>query len=434
MRKSVCVTALASLLLFSCTKKATEMKSGTWRAELTLSDSLQNLPKPLLNEKGHLVLPFNFNFDFSTSGKPTITIINGEEKIVVDEVHIAGDSIHFHLPYFDSEVKARIINDTTISGNFYNHSRKNKNVLPFSATLGSERFISQKPAAYDFSGKWEVTFSPGTQDSYKAIGEFQQKGNHLNGTFLTETGDYRYLDGIAEGNHFYLSAFDGSHAFLFDAEITGDSINGNFWSGMHWHEPFTAKRNDKFELANPESLTFVKQEAGNIDFTYPDLNNRPVSLSDPRFLGKVVVIQIMGSWCPNCMDETRLLQELYEDYHTQGLEIIALAYEKSKDFNVAAKNVNRFKERLGAKYDFLITGKSGKDEASESLPFLNGIMSFPTTIFIDRNGNVSKIQTGFNGPATGKHYEKQANETRETIIRLLTIIESSRQQLRNIGK
>lgn len=423
---------VGSILFFSCSKKQVTMKNGIWRAELTLSDSIQDTPKPLQNKECLLTLPFNFEFD--NKDKPRINIINGEEKILVDEVHVSKDSINFHLPFFDSEVKAKIVDDSTIAGTYINHARNNKNVFPFNARFDSGRFVPQSSSSYDFSGKWEVEFSKGTPDAYKAIGEFSQNGNHLSGTFLTETGDYRYLDGVADGDHFYLSAFDGSHAFLFHAEKRGDRLSGTFWSGRHWQEPFTAARNDKFKLANPDSLTFVKQEAGNIDFTYPDLNNKPVSLSDPRFLGKVVIIQIMGSWCPNCMDETRMLQELYKNYHVPGLEIIALAYEKTKDFDQAAKNVRRFKERLGAEYDFLITGKTGKDEASASLPFLNGIMSFPTTIFIDRNGNISKISTGFNGPATGKHYEEQVNETRETVIKLLNSVEMEREHMRSFGK
>jgi hypothetical protein len=47
---------------------------------------------------------------------------------------------------------------------------------------------------------------------------------------------------------------------------------------------------------------------------------------------------------------------------------------------------------------------------NESLPMLNNFLAFPTTIIIDRKGNVRRIHTGFSGPATGVHFTEFKKE------------------------
>ena len=139
-------------------------------------------------------------------------------------------------------------------------------------------------------------------------------------------------------------------------------------------------------------------------FTFPDLNGHNVSLDDERFTGKPVIIQIMGSWCPNCADETSFLAGLHKRYRNDGLEIVALAYENTDNFNKAVERVKKHRLHFGAEYDFLIAGNADKKKASKTLPMLNHIISYPTTIFIDRTGRVRRIYTGFYGPGTGKKY------------------------------
>ncbi|MDX1665959.1 MAG: hypothetical protein R3350_01965 [Saprospiraceae bacterium] len=56
-----------------------------------------------------------------------------------------------------------------------------------------------------------------------------------------------------------------------------------------------------------------------------------------------------------------------------------------------------------------MAGASDKEEASENLPMLNAIISYPTLIFIDRDGRVRKIHTGFAGPATDQYQEFKEN-------------------------
>ena len=127
----------------------------------------------------------------------------------------------------------------------------------------------------------------------------------------------------------------------------------------------------------------------------------------------------MGTWCPNCVDETKFLSPFYDKYKPKGLEIIGLAFERTDDFDKAVSNVNRLKAKFQANYEFLITMKTGSQQASEALPMLNKVMAFPTTIYIDKKGDVRKIYTGFYGPATGENYTKYIKETTAFVEKLL---------------
>jgi thiol-disulfide isomerase/thioredoxin len=148
------------------------------------------------------------------------------------------------------------------------------------------------------------------------------------------------------------------------------------------------------------------------------MNGEKVTLDDPKYKNKVVVLQIMGSWCPNCMDETRLLTQLYDTYKQKGLEIIGLCYE-SNDFNLAKPRIERFSKQLNAKYDFLYAGEVGNKSVLETLPFLKEFKGYPTTIYLDKNHKVTKIYTGFEGPGTGQYYEKLKNDITKYIEKLL---------------
>lgn len=385
------------------------LRTGDWKGILQLNDSIQ--------------LPFNFQVKALS-----LEIMNGDERIVVDEIKFLGDSVFIKMPVFDSEFRVEMAGDTIMKGNWVNYARKNKNVIPFFASHCFKKNCDDKNVFtssqyFNMNGNWECDFSPDTKDKSKAKGVFIQTDpfKKLTGTFLTETGDYRYLEGkLNDERSFQLSCFDGSHAFLFTGKVKGDSIvDGHFYSGSHWHEPWVAVRNDKFELRNPDSLTFLKPGFTKVDFSFKNTEGKLVSLKDAKYKNKVVIVQLMGTWCPNCMDETKFLAPFYEKYKAQGLEVIALAFERTDDFAKAVSNVERSKKRFNANYDFLITMKTGKEQASEALPMLNAVMAFPTTIYIDKKGVVRKIYTGFSGPATGDAYIKYVEETTLFVEKML---------------
>ena len=242
----------------------------------------------------------------------------------------------------------------------------------------------------------------------------------MTGTFLTETGDYRYLEGMKNGNQLFLSCFDGSHAYLFTATLDEQKqLNGKFYSGATWSEDWEAKQNNAFHLKDAESITFLKNREEVISFAFPNTAGKIISLNDPAYKGKPVIIQVMGSWCPNCMDESIYFSGVYRQYKDAGLEIVALAFEKTADAAKALAQVSRMKKRLNMEYEVLITGQTGKEKAGEILPALNAISAFPTTIFLNKAHQVVKIHTGFSGPATGNEYLLFQRSTEGLIKKLL---------------
>jgi thiol-disulfide isomerase/thioredoxin len=238
---------------------------------------------------------------------------------------------------------------------------------------------------------------------------------------LDAGGDLRYLEGVVIGDSLKLSCFDGTHAYFFTAKIDGHSLSGGeYFAGPTAHETWTAVKDDNAKLEDQFAMTKWKQDVP-FTFSFKDINGNVVSLSEPRFKGKVVLVQIMGSWCPNCMDETRFLSGFYNEYQPKGVEIVALAYERSTDFARSQVSLRSFQQRFQVKYPMLITGVAVGDpqRAEKTLPQLERIVNFPTTIFVDKAGRIAKIHTGFSGPGTGEHYEEQKKEIYATVNELL---------------
>jgi thiol-disulfide isomerase/thioredoxin len=400
MRNLIIIAFVA--LLFSCSTSPRSPKTGRWLVTMDMTQT--KLP---------------FYLDLTISSTDTFAVlVNNSEKIRIDNVELTTDSIHMYLPFFRSEFHGKVWKDDLIYGNWFNKSKGDKYIIPFKAEHKKEKFDLTETSIV-LANKWQVNFGDST-DNYPAIALLEQNKNKVTGTFLTETGDYRFLDGYLNHDTLLLHAFDGAHAFTFTAVYKNNELTeGKFYSGSHYSDNWTAFPNDSFELANPYELTSLNDTSTLFDFTFRDLNGKDVSLSDTQFDNKVKIVQIMGTWCPNCMDETNYYAGLYDTYAEQGLEIIALAYEKDTVFSNNAARIASYKKDAKANYTFLFAGKASKSFTSESLPQLSKIISYPTSIFIDRLGNVVKIHTGFYGPSTGDKYEDFKQETEALITSLL---------------
>jgi len=395
------------MLMISCEQKekGTQNKpaDGVWRGVIHLQGE---------------ELPFNFQIHERDSLKEII-LINGDERISIDEISMKNDSIYIPMHIFDTRIVSRY-SKTRLKGYWQKNYIENY-ILPFTGEHNLVYRFSKEPESpyRNISGRWEVYFLT-EADSSRAVGVFNQQGNYLDGTFLKSTGDYRFLAGEVDGDSLKLSTFDGEHAYLFKAKITDDnSIYGTFWSGKSWKQPWYAIRNEEASLPDLSSLTYLKQGYDRVYFQLPDLDGTMISLDDSKYREKVVIVQIFGTWCPNCLDETRFLADWYRKNRHREIEIVALAFERKADLNYARERITRMKEKYDIDYDFLFAGKADKEEAARVLPMLNRIVSFPTTIFIDRKGNVRNIHTGFNGPGTGDLYEKFIDEFNHSIDKLL---------------
>ena len=400
MRNSLLIFLL--LLILSCQEKAVKtLEIGTYRGNLIAQDN-QAMP-----------------FIFEVTSDTTLKIFNAEEVIEVDEISYKNDSVFINLPFFRTVINAKF-DGKNIRGQWIDADRDR--YVEFYSEYDVENRFDDEPTNddIDVSGVWEMEFND-YGNIYPAKAILEQNGNKVTGNIRTPTGDYRYLEGVVTADTLKISTFDGAHAFLFKAHVTDSSMVGGFYSGNHSLETFVGKPNPDFEMTDAYTLTFIKEGYDTFNFSFPDLEGNMVSFADERFKDKVVLVQLMGSYCPNCLDETRFYSKFYEANKDKGLEIIALAFENAKTKEKAINGLNRMKERVGLNYEILIAqiGTNDKGKAHEKMPMLNKVMSYPTTIYLDRTGKVRKIHTGFNGPATGDKYisfQKEFNALMETLL------------------
>lgn len=390
---------------FSCTRPNMELKTGTWRGVLEIQEQQ---------------LPFNFTVMKDSSGGYDAYLKNAGEELLLDEISFANDSVNMVLHVFDAQLRAAVT-ENSLNGFFtlnYNTAVK----IPFKATFGEDfRFqpTDNIKTTTDFSGKYEVVFV-NEIDTTQSVGIIEQKGNYATGSFLTTTGDYRFLEGGIFNDTFFLSTFDGNHAYLFKAVKKDSVLTGDYWAGQNYHQSWTAIKNEKASLPDAESLTYLKPGFETLAFSFPDLTGKKISLIDERFKNKVVILQLFGTWCPNCMDETKYLSPWYDQNKDRGIEVLGLAFERKPDFTYASERVQKMKSKWNVNYDFVIAGVNDKTMAAEALPALNKIVAFPTTIFVGKDGKVKHIHTGFEGPGTGIYHERWKQRFNEIVNELLS--------------
>ncbi|RNC82251.1 MAG: TlpA family protein disulfide reductase [Phycisphaera sp.] len=281
-----------------------------------------------------------------------------------------------------------------------------------SRSSSPERFlpiesVEQWASKNDFSGRWRVQFSSSDDP---AIGVFDVDDmGFVNGTFLTETGDYRFLAGRVDGTKMRMSCFDGAHAFLFHATMREDgTLRGDFWSGTWWHETWTAIRDDNISLPDAYESTEWLGGTSMAELVFVDEGGQMESLADAleQLGGSVRVVEVFGTWCPNCIDAAKDLKQLEDKYHDRGLRVLGLAFEHTEDVSRSTRVVRAYKERYGLGWPVLIAGLSNKAEASKAFPVLDRIRTYPTLIFLDENNELIAIHAGYTGPATGEAYDE----------------------------
>lgn len=410
--------------------KYDKLMPGIWRGELFLDK--QNVPigdvskvtrtrdidrSPSFTEG---VLPFNFEVSYEHDSL-VLTFRNGTQRIPVKNIswgrnkRNARDTILIRFVEYDTYIRAEH-DEGILTGAFY-MPRKNMKI-PFRAISGkSYRFsdILDAPSV-DITGHWRSVFDPSTQPD-TAIGEFHQKGNYLDGTFLSPTGDYGFLEGSVDHDRFYLSSFDGGHVYLFSGKVIGqDSLDGLFYSGNTYKTTWIAEKDNKIHLPDATSLIHANNQPVTIRFSDPD--RKIVDINDPSYAGKYKIVQVMGTWCPNCKDETVFLTEYKRQNPNDKLQYLALAFEAYTDSSRVFHLLKSYKAKMNMDYPVLWAGKASGKDASAKLPFLSKIMAFPTLFILDKDNRVIYTHTGFSGPATSQ-YDAFKNEFKQTVQELI---------------
>ncbi len=358
--------------------------------------------------------------------------VNGEERVAFSSVVPRGDKLALRIDTYDSEIRAKLSGDASkLVGRWTKTTPEGPSTMEFTASRGSSPRFDTTPTPpphavpANIDGDWSLTFTEQDGSTFVGRGVFESSDGALRGTILTDTGDYRYLAGRYADGTFELSCFDGGHAFLFRAAVDAKgALVGDFWSRAAYHATWTATKlqsGAEGPLADPFAVVALSEQAkdGRFEFAFPDLNGAMVRHDDARFAGKVVLVDIFGTWCPNCNDYAPLLADWHRRYHDRGLEIVGLAFEMTGDVVRDKEYVGKYAKRYGLQFPVLLAGTSDKTDAAAALPTLTKIASYPTTIFIGRDGRVHEIHSGFAGPATGRHHTEMVAAMESEIEALL---------------
>lgn len=392
---------LALLFVAACGSKVSEPVSGHYRATLELPGG-----------------PAPFGLDVARESDGVVLyLINGRERTRVPNVILRDGELAATFPGYENSLRATLHRDRLEGAVTLIKAGGVEQVIPFQATLGeAARFYAESSTDNaDVAGRWEVTFTDDDGKTSQGVAVFEQTHDRVTGTVMTPTGDHRFLEGQVHGDDLQLSTFAGGLAYLYKLRIEDGALVGEYWQGLKGHEKVAARRNASAEL-EPIATTL---KSDRFDFSFNDVDGKPVSLGDERFRGKVVLVTLGGTWCPNCHDEAAFLVPFYAEYRERGFEIIALMFERHGDFAKAAAAVRGYQRDLHIDYPTLIAGIADDEDPERKLPTLSGVYGYPTSILIDRQGKIRNVHTGFNGPATGRHYEEYVQEFTQQVNELL---------------
>ncbi len=380
--------------------KENTLKSGYWKGSLLV----QNQP-----------IPFMFYID----SNQRIAVYNDKKLLKMNAIENVKDSSKVAFNAFPNYFKFKIKSNKDFAGYFVNPDHKEPRIQlkakyisdkPFQLLRGSNKMDL-------ISGKWEVKFISNTDHPYFAIGQFYNEKNTIKGTFLKNSGDEGFLSGTFINDTLKLYSFNGSSASIFIANLKNDTLKGMYLSGNSGKTHWMAFKNENFQLEDKNAITYLVDDS--LFFNFKTITGETFTYPNDQLKNKVIIFQIMGTWCPNCLDETLFFKELYEKYHKSGLEIIGIAYEKPTNFDKQVQRVQRFIKNEQLSYPILIGGSLSNNKVEKDFSMLNKIAAFPTAIYINRKGEVAKIYTGFSGPGTGNIYEKYKRETITFIENLL---------------
>jgi len=346
-------------------------------------------------------------------------LCNGTRCQPFTAVTQAGDSIVLEMADYAAAITAKVSGDS-LAGSYRNVGNRGPRIIPFRAARGRWP-VSRAPER--LVGRWDARWIGDFGTTPRVIDVRNGKAG-LEGTIISNTGDYGHFAGQMTGDSFALAHFDGSYVYLLTGSLSGgggkpDTLRGLFHAGIRTQTPFIAVRSTGAPHLKTVTENTKADTTEPFRFAFPDLDGRTVTEQDPRFKGKVVMVDVFGTWCPTCHDAAPELVKLYRKYHDQGLEIVGLAYEVSGDTAVDNRQVRRFREKFGITYPMLLAGINLTDAAAATLPQLQGFTAFPTTIFLGRDGKVRRIHAGFYGPATGAQHAKQVREWEDEVRKLL---------------
>ncbi|HQR16762.1 MAG TPA: TlpA disulfide reductase family protein [Gemmatimonadales bacterium] len=390
------MTTMLGVLLAALLPWVTPL-AGPWRAALDLAGGT-----------------LRFSIEVDPGAPVQARLCNGTTCEPFSAVRVLGDTVVFELADYAATIRTVRLGDSLV-GAYSNVGNRGPRTIPFRAARGR---WPVEPAAAGLLGTWDAWFGPEGRRTPRVL-EVANSPVGMTGTVLSNSGDYGAFWGEASGGRFTLGHFDGSFVYLITGELAGDTLRGVFHAGLRSQTPFFATRSRGGAHLTPPTEVTRADTSAPFRFAFPGLDGVVVTNEDPRFRGKVVMVDIFGTWCPNCHDAAPTLLELYQTYHARGFEVVSLAYEVTGDPAVDGQLVRRFQQKFGIPWPILLAGVNETDLTAATLPQLQGFTAYPTLLFLDRQGRVRRIHAGFYGPATGAQYTKLRADLHTYIEELL---------------
>jgi thiol-disulfide isomerase/thioredoxin len=373
--------------------------AGTWQAALDLAGG---------------ALPFEITLARSPDGWRGELSELPQSWRSFSAVLVTSDTVVLEMADYDATITAALDGDS-LKGYYHNVGSNGPRTIPFRAQKGTRQRVRGPRALL---GRWDATYFQESGTSRRVF-EFRNGHRGFEGTIISSTTDYGPFRGEVVADSFAIGLFDGSFVYLLTGKLKGDTLRGTFHAGLRSQTQWEAVRSTgKPHLRSPTEITQADTTEP-LRFGFPDLQGRMVRHDDSRFKGKVVLLDVFGTWCPTCHDATPELLRLYRKYHSRGLEVVGLAFEATGDTAVDARQVRRYREKFRIPFPLLLAGTSDAGSMADALPQLQDLTAFPTAIFLGRDGRVRRVHAGFHGLAAGPQHQQMVREFEREIEKLL---------------
>jgi thiol-disulfide isomerase/thioredoxin len=390
-----------SVLCVSAAVVNAQSISGLWDATITWDAVTIPFPIELHVQGGH------------AEG----ALFNGDDRVTSTGGSFTGSTLHLSFDHYATHIDA-VLKDGVLTGQ-YGGTRAG--LHDFQARPHQELPASAVKAP-DISGLWDIPIeSAKGEHAWRLI--IRQNGAKVSAGILRVDGDTGTLTGRYVDNKFVLNTFDGGRGFHLELVPESAGKLSLLYYGIHSKEqqlialrPAEARAQGIGEPTDPEKHTRMKDPSEPLRFSFPNLAGQTVSNTDAKFRGKVVLVNITGSWCPNCHDEAPFLEELYKKYRSLGLEIVALDFEEAEQVKDPTR-LPAFVKKYGLEYTYLIAGTPA--ELNDKLPQAENLNSWPTTFILGRDGRVRAVHAGFAAKASGEFHTEMKGRFTNTVERLL---------------
>ncbi len=386
------------MFLLSCSK-TTEL-NGSWKVELKLQDQILPVLVQLTDKEGKL------------SGK----LLNSDELIPITGIR---NKNQFELEIGTSyAVLKGEVADHNLTGEWVRTNRDDYRI-PFTGNKTTKEHLykeyENETTLLSMQGKWKIKLD----DDKFGLGLFTQNGRRVQGSILTETGDYRYLDGYLEGDKLKLYGFDGTFSFVINGLVKNDTMHAHIFAGKSYNKEIIGTKDNEFSLPNASELTKIINKEP-LQLSLKDLEQQQVSLDDEKLKDKAKIIQIFGSWCPNCIDELNYFISWRKEHKAKlnDVAFVAVAFENFKDEPTAIKTLKKLKHKMQMDYPILLGDYKSTKTVTKVFP-IDKTRAFPTTLFLNKKNEIIKVHTGFSGQATGSYFKNFQVEFNETIDKLI---------------